>query len=52
MDLVSHVAEEHLEDEEELNVQMTSTPTIEKGGLHASFVLSDSMLDDVLLEGY
>ena len=52
MDLVSHVAEEQLEDEEELNVQMTSTPTSEKGGLHASFVLSESMLDDVLLEGY
>ena len=52
MDLVSHVAEEQLEDEEELNVQMTSTPTSEKGGLHASFVLSESMLDNVLLEGY
>ena len=32
MDLVSHVAKEHFEDEDVLNVQITSTPTSEKGG--------------------
>ena len=52
MDLVNHVAKEQFEDEEALNVQITSTPTSDKGGIHASFLLSESMLDDVLLEGY
>ena len=51
MDLVSHVAKEHLEDEDVLNVKITSTPTSEKGRIYASFVLSESMMDDVLLEG-
>ena len=49
---MSHVAKEHLEDEEALNVQITSTPTSEKSGIHDSFVLIESMLDNILLEGY
>ena len=48
MDLVSHVAKEHLEDEEALNVQSTSTPNSDIGGKHTSFVFSESMLDEFI----
>ena len=48
MDLVSHVAKEHLEDEEVLSVQFTSTPNSDEGGKHTSFVFSESMLDEFL----
>ena len=48
MDLVSHVAKEHLEDEEALSVQSTSTPNSDRGGKHTSFVFSESMLDEFL----
>ena len=48
MDLVSHVAKEHLEDEEALSVQSTSTPNSDIGGKHRSFAFSESMLDEFL----
>jgi hypothetical protein len=48
MDLVSHVAKEHLEDEEALKVQSTSTPNSDIGGKHYSFIFSESMLDEFI----
>ena len=40
MDHVIHVAKKHLEDEEALNIQLTSIPTSDKGGNYASFSLN------------
>ena len=48
VDLVSHVAKGHLEDEEALIVQFISTPTSDKGEKYTSFVFSESMLDEFL----
>ena len=48
MDLMSHVAKEHLEDEEASSIQFTSTPTSDKGERCTSFVFSESMLDEFL----
>ena len=48
MDLMSHVAKEHLEDEEASSVRFTNTQTSDKGRKHTSFVFSESMLDEFL----
>ena len=47
-DLVSHVAKEHHETEEELELKNHSTPKSNKEEKESSFVLSESMLDEFL----
>ena len=48
MDLVSHVAKEHHETEEEWEVKNHSTPKSNKEEKESSFVFSESMLDEFL----
>ena len=47
MELVSHVAKEHHNEEEAWNVQFQSTPKSDKQELQSSFVI-DAMLDEFL----
>ena len=49
MEVIIHVSNEHQEqEEEEEGVQFESTPKSGKGGQKASFVFSESMLDEFL----
>ena len=48
MKLVSHEAEDHLEEEGILNVTFQTTPKYEKGNEKSNFVFSESMLDEFL----
>ena len=46
MELVSHVAKDHHEEEEVWNVRFQSTPKYDKEPINSSFVFSESMQDD------
>ena len=48
MELVSHVAKDHHEEEEVWNVKHQSTPKSDKETINSSFVFSESMPDDFL----
>ena len=47
MDLVSHVAKEHIE-EEELNEQFQSTPKSDTESKESNFVFGESRLDEYI----
>ena len=48
MDLLVHVSNDHHEDEEEWDAQNESTQKSDREGEKASFIFSDSMLDEFL----
>ena len=48
MEMVSHVPEEHHEDDEALNVQLLSTLKSDGEGNHTSFAFSELGLDEFL----
>ena len=52
LELLSHVAEKHLEDGKAMNFQFHSTPKSDGEGKHTSVAISESLLDDFLLAGY
>ena len=48
MNLSSHVAIEHNEEDEILNVILGSAPNLEKDSTNSSFVFNEAMLDEFL----
>ena len=52
MELVSHVAKEHHEEEEEWDIKFQSTPNSNKERKGSNNVISESMIDDFLLKDW
>ena len=52
LELLSDVAEKHLEDDKAMNFQFHNTPKSDGEGKHTSVAFSESLLDDFLLAGY
>ena len=48
MELVTHIAKEHDDQEEAWNIKFQSTPTSDKEEKESSFVFSELMLDEIL----